>query len=107
SGLSTYPVRYWDLGPIRFPGFLVAPVYDVSTDGTTTVAIEGAARYGYLVRRSPEGAQVLTEGFEWNHLSRVAISPDGQTVVATLARFQDDRYCGVRPWRTLVFTFSD
>ncbi len=56
------------------------------------------------MRRSESGTQVLTDGFEWHHLSRVAISPDGRTVVATVARFQDDRYCGVRPWRTFVRT---
>lgn len=107
GNLSTYPLRYWEpFGPQRFPSFIVAPLFATSSDGATTVALEGVPTHGQLVRRSGSGTQVLTDGFEWHHLSRVAISPDGRTVVATLARFQDDRYCGVRPWRTFVWTFD-
>lgn len=105
EGLSTYSLRYPG-GQQRFPSFIVAPLFAASADGRTTVALEGPADSGRLVRRSPSGTTVLTEFFEWHHLSRVAISPDGTTVVATLARFQDDRYCAVRPWRTFVWHFD-
>ena len=102
--LSTYSGRYPDNEP-RYPFFLVGPVNAISAHGDVTVALEGGPDTGTLVRRTPTGSQVLTGSFEWHHSSRVAISPDGRTVVATLARFQDDRYCGVRPWRTFVWTF--
>lgn len=108
TSLSRYTLRYWEpYGEQRFPFFVVAPVYAASRDGTVTVAIEGGPNVGRLVRRSPSGTQVLSESFEWHHLSRVALSPDGSTVVATLARFQDDRNCGVRPWRTFVWHVAD
>ena len=102
--LSTYSLRYLD-NTQRYPFFLVAPPYSASADGTVTVAMEGDADRGRLVRRDGTTVTALTGTFEWHHLSRVAISPDGATVVATLARFQDDRYCGVRNWRTFVWQF--
>lgn len=100
--ISTYSID----NPKRFPFFLVGPVAAASADGSITVELEGAPDFGRLVRRSSAGAVDLTYASTFHHLTRAAISPDGRTVVATISRFQDDRYCAVHPWRTYVWRFD-
>jgi dipeptidyl aminopeptidase/acylaminoacyl peptidase len=100
--ISTYSID----NPKRFPFFIVGPVAAASANGSVTVALEGPPDYARLVRRSPSGVVDLTYASSYHHLTRAVVSPDGRTVVATISRYQDDRYCAVHPWRTLVWRFD-
>ena len=100
--ISTYSID----NPKRFPFFLVGPVAAASADGSVTVALEGPPDDARLVRRSSTGQVVLTYASSYHHLSRAVVAPDGRTVVATISKFQDDRYCAVHPWRAFVGQFD-